>query len=1692
MPDLDIVGGAAVDVVPVIPNFHAKLKALVLPIADKVGEEAGKRMGEAISKNIVIAIPDAINKGGKAGVRAAGKQGDDAGGAFSRSIRRKLEAAFKAMPKLDVKLGDSGVDAELARIRAKLEQLSNKRVGIDVSAEAAEAEITRLEAQLRELGAQHPNVQVRADTATARAALAAIKAEIASIGGRKTVALEVDGAFGAKLRAIVAEAQASIPDINVDADTSPARAEVQRIRGELAALSDARVGIDIDAGEALAKIDELQTRLAVLSLKHVDIDVRVDAAAAAAQLATLRAMADDTKVFRIKALADTGQASNALMHLAIQAAVLAAIPVAPPLLAGLGAIAAMATAAGAGVGALALVAIPAIRGISDALKAKKAAEDDANKSTNNGAKASVQAAQRALQMASAQAALASAHRNAARAIEQANRQVADAERAVGDAVQRAADQRRQSADTIQRAQDALVAAHRKVRDAQDALTDSNVTARQAEQDLTQARRDAAQQLKDLQDRLTGGALDQREATLRVQEAQQTLNETIASAAVGKATQLQVDAAQLAFDRATQQAKEQKQDYADLLKAADKQTKAGVEGSDLVTAAQKRLSDAQDAVKDQVQAVADAQKDVRDQAKAVADAQSDAARAQVRAARDVTDAQQGVADAMRGVADAQVSAAESIASAERGLQSARLSGIDTTTKALTKQDEYRKALAKLTPAQRELYDSIAGPRGIKSAFDAWQKSLQPEVLPLFTRGVNGAKKSLPGLTPLVLGAASGIQTLMDKASAQMKTPFWEGFKADLKESVEPAVVGFGTAFGNVIRGLAGVIDAFLPHMDGIVSHSDRITRRFAKWGTSLKGSPDFEKFLAYVKETSPGLASFLGDIMRTLLDVAKALAPFSKTMFAVLKPILDGISWIATNAPGFVRTLWGIYFAQKAIALGMAAFGAAMVIYETAIAGATLVTSGWAVAINATGIVPVIRAVVIMIALLVAGVIYAYKNWDWFRKAVDGAAKGIATAATWLWSTILKPALSGIWTALKAVGDVAMWIWNKGIKPSFDFIAAAAKPLFTALVTLLLLPAYLAFQVLGKIGLWLWDKALKPAFTSIGDAAVWLWEKAIKPVFGWIGDLAKWLWDKAIKPALSSAKVQFEALGIIAKWLWDKAIKPVFGWIGEKAKWLWDKAIKPPFDKIKEGVNLVAGAFKLAKDAIKTQWDKLQEIAKKPVKFIIDHVYNRGIVPLWNGVAGVTGADKLKKLPLEGFHTGGIMSGYSPGRDDRVIAVGGGEAVMRPEWTRAVGADTINSWNAAARSGGVSGVQKAIANGMPAFKDGGIVDWVKDKASYLNPMALFDKAKKFVAGQMKGLLTNPWAKSVAKIPGALLSGLKDKAVDLMGFGGGAGSATWIKPVDVPYGTRFGVAGKMWSSGHHTGLDFPAAIGTAIKAVADGRVSMSTSGGPYGRHAMINHGGGLASMYAHMSSILTSVGKTVRQGQTIGRVGATGNVTGPHLHLEARRQGRTVDPMPYLTDGEGKVSGNASARVAQTYAKNLLSSFGWGKGEFTPLQKLWQGESGWNYKATNPSSGAYGIPQALPASKMASAGSDWRTNPATQIKWGMDYIKHRPDYGSPSAAYAKWLSRSPHWYDNGGYLPEGLSLVANGTGKPEPVFTSGQWDTLRASAGQGGGPTTIQADVRVYVGDREITDIVRTEVVAREESTAAAIETGRWIG
>ncbi|MEU3725833.1 peptidoglycan DD-metalloendopeptidase family protein [Streptomyces sp. NPDC031705] len=111
------------------------------------------------------------------------------------------------------------------------------------------------------------------------------------------------------------------------------------------------------------------------------------------------------------------------------------------------------------------------------------------------------------------------------------------------------------------------------------------------------------------------------------------------------------------------------------------------------------------------------------------------------------------------------------------------------------------------------------------------------------------------------------------------------------------------------------------------------------------------------------------------------------------------------------------------------------------------------------------------------------------------------------------------------------------------------------------------------------------------------------------------------------------------------------------------------------------------------------------------------------------------------------------------------------------------------------------------------------------------------------------------------------------------------------SHYGVSGSMWSSGYHTGLDFAAPTGTPVKAVGGGKVISAGWSGAYGYRIVLQLDDGTEVWYCHLSSMSVTSG-SVGAGETIGRVGATGNVTGAHLHLEVRKGGSTVDPLAWL--------------------------------------------------------------------------------------------------------------------------------------------------------------------------------------------------------
>ena len=187
-----------------------------------------------------------------------------------------------------------------------------------------------------------------------------------------------------------------------------------------------------------------------------------------------------------------------------------------------------------------------------------------------------------------------------------------------------------------------------------------------------------------------------------------------------------------------------------------------------------------------------------------------------------------------------------------------------------------------------------------------------------------------------------------------------------------------------------------------------------------------------------------------------------------------------------------------------------------------------------------------------------------------------------------------------------------------------------------------------------------------------------------------------------------------------------------------------------------------------------------------------------------------------------------------------------------------------------------------------------------------------------------------------------------------------------------------------------------------------------------GGILGGQAAHVSTAAEDLG--ARSGASGSADSATADTAGADTPVSG---GRLIDRGPVVSRSadrreqadpakeaalsvDGVQAVTKSVQLSQgdprDIARALLPQFGFSSDQFGCLDSLWMRESGWNPSAQNASSGAYGIPQSLPGSKMASAGSDWMTNPATQIEWGLGYIRDR--YGSPCGAWAH--SEATGWY------------------------------------------------------------------------------------
>jgi hypothetical protein len=1355
----------------------------------------------------------------------------------------------------------------------------------------------------------------------------------ATRGGEQT-----GSAFARGMRTRVEAALRSLPEVELTADSSAVDREIHQIRAQLATLRDVEIGVDIDAAEAMARITQLQSRLAALAASDADVDVRIDTGAAAAELAAVQAQVNRLDADDVTIDVDTRSATANLSMLTSAAIAFgpALLPVLPVAAAGLGAVAAAASAAAVGVGALVAVAVPAFVQMGKVLQAQKAAQDAATTATLKGGQAAAQAASRSLQMASAQQALASAHRQAAQQIRQAEQGVADAVRSAAEANRRA---KEQLAGAVQQAADRQRRAAEQVRQAEEQLADAQRDAQRAQEDLTQARRDAAAELAELGDRVANARLSERDAALSVQEAEARLRATQAEGS--KATLLERQRAQLAYDQAVQRLREAQAETQSLTAEKAAADKAGVEGSETVRTAQERLREAEEGVarqqRDLAKARADAARQQIESQEAVAEAQRNVARTQEEGARSVARAQEQLASA-------QQSAADSIASAQRQIEQASLSAAGGVDQAAIAQAKYEEELAKLTPSARETYDAFLG---LRDAFSQWSRSLQPAVMPIFTRALNGLKNALPGLTPFVLEAAGAIQTLMDKASAELKRPFWADFRSDLQGSVKPAIEGLGVSFGNVFKGMAGVISAFLPKVDSVSARMQTLTGRFAAWGQGLKGSPEFERFLGYSAEMAPKIWEALQRISGALLSIGVAMSPISSVVLTVIGGIAQGVQWIADNAPWAVQAIYGIVVA-------MGAWRLATLLWT----GVTWLATAAMAAFNLAMRLSPLGWIVLGITAVVTAIYLLWTKCDWFRSAV-----------TVIWEAI-KMALGAAWD----------WIKSNVLEPIGVF--------FTRI-----LPGW-AETLRDKVRV-AWD-VMKAALAIIWD---WIKQHVLYPVRdffiktmpGWAATLRGRIigvWD-GIRSGISGA------WDLIKKWtiypIRDFFIKTMPGW----AQTLRDRFI---------------GAFDAARKGIKAAWDRIKGIAREPVQYVVDVVYNRGVRGVWNAVASAFGAPKLDVFK---FASGGVMPGYTPGRDVHrfvsptggALELSGGEAIMRPEFTRAVGSGFVHTLNAVARSRGAQGVKAALAPML-----GGNPSTPTDRSLRYSTGGIYP-VQRFASG---GIFD--WIKSAGS---AAL---------------GAGSAAWNKIKE----------GASWLT-DTLEASARAGVNNVVDPLLKNFPGMDT---------------GFGKMIRRIPSrIIDALFGYSKEADKRG----AGGIGGPRIQ-KALAWARTQNGKPYQWGGNGNPSWDCSGFMSaiESVIRGQKPHRRWATGAFSGRTA----PPGWKLRQKSPF--MIGITNAGVGHTAGTLGG---VN--VESRGGDGVVVGRRARGYNDRLFDSWYGFKPGSYDSGGYLQPGFNLAYNGTGRPEPVFTTAQANALTSLAARGGpsGPAAFEGSL--YLDSGEFLGRVRGE-------------------
>jgi murein DD-endopeptidase MepM/ murein hydrolase activator NlpD len=440
---------------------------------------------------------------------------------------------------------------------------------------------------------------------------------------------------------------------------------------------------------------------------------------------------------------------------------------------------------------------------------------------------------------------------------------------------------------------------------------------------------------------------------------------------------------------------------------------------------------------------------------------------------------------------------------------------------------------------------------------------------------------------------------------------------------------------------------------------------------------------------PALSGAFGFITDTAMP---ALGDFRDGLAQVGQWIKDNATWLGPLAVTI-----------GAMAVGMGLWTGAISLWKTV----TSIAAGVQIAFNAAIAANPIGLIIIGIIALVAGLVWFFTQTELGKQIIANVWGFIQTVVGGVVDWFTNTALPVIQQVFKTVGEVFTWLYENIIRPVFESVTTVIGGVWAFISGVFNLIVAVIQKVLAPAFQWLYNTIIKPVFDAIGAALQWVWDNTIKRIFdAWV-----WIFKNVLGPAFD--------------WLWKTIIKPAFDGIGAAVKWVWENVLKPVFDTLGKFIkDTIPKAFDSGVKAIKTAWDKIQEIAKAPVKFVVNTIINDGLIAGFNSLAVPLGVKALDKVALPaGFANGGYTG--NGGKYQPAGVVHAGEYVFTKEQTRRAGVSNLaglaQSLNGYAKGGIVNplkqmaitqgynrihkGVDFAASVGTPVFAtQGGTVSW----------------------------------------------------------------------------------------------------------------------------------------------------------------------------------------------------------------------------------------------------------------------------------------------------------------------------------------------------------------------------------------------------